>query len=151
MQICSDLNNLESGLPACHRYDNANFSEQSNEEVSANEDYWLVWMSVQVLSHTVDFVLNHPFLYAQKASRHKSGPNMFWRASSESALLHSTWLTRMLDMASKKGLELSDPLIATCAAVVGTLHCYHSRTADQSVSNGALTNLQTCRVSIQRL
>ena len=150
-RICSAMSDLESGIPDAHRYVNSKFSERSPEEMSSGRDYWVVWLCVQVLSHAVHCVLNHPFLYAQKASQHRKGPNMFWQGASESALLHSTWITRLLDMASRKGVELSDPLIASCAAVAGTLHFYHSRTANQSVNNGALTNLQTCRTFIHQI
>jgi hypothetical protein len=141
----------ECSLPSANRYENCRFSERSIEEIQEKRQHWLVWIQVQILYHAIHSTLNHPFLYSQQASRHKRGPNVFWRTSSELAILHSTWITRLIDMALKKDLEIYNPFIAHCAAVAATLHFYHSRAADSSINSGALANLNKCRFFIGQL
>lgn len=76
---------------------------------------------------------------------------MFWKTSSELALLHSTWVAKLINMAAKKKLEIHDPHLTRCAAIAATLHFYFSRTVDVSISAGATANLNKCRTFVHRM
>lgn len=151
VRICSRLNDMECTLPLHHRYKNSHFSSRSKAEIKQDSLYWLQWLNMQMTYHATHALINHPFLYAQRASNHKHGPNMFWRTSSELALLHSIWMTRLINMAQEKEMLVSDPHIGQCAAIAATLHLYHSRTADESFNTTARTNFDTCRTFVKRL
>lgn len=151
VRICSRLSDTESSLSAQHRYKNANFPAQSKIQVQQDRVYWLQWMNTQLTYHTIQALINHPFLYAQRASNHKRGPNMFWRNSSELALSHSVWITRLINMAHEKDLAIIDPHLGRCAAIAATLHLYHSQTADETSNAMARTNYDTCRSLVQTM
>jgi hypothetical protein len=143
--INSHIVDFESSVPVTYRYDMANFMERSPDELSANRQYWLPWMRVQITYHAIHCVLNHPFLYSSRRSKHPLGTNAFWKTSSQLALLHSTWIARLLDMADKKDLRLSDPFFAHAAVVAATLHSYWGRATDPTISAPARKHLEICR------
>lgn len=143
--ICSGLMDLESILPNYIRLQNTKFSERSVNDIHINRDRWLNWLHSQVTYHLIHSILNHPFLHVHNASRHPRGPNMFWRASSEAAALHSSWTVRMIDMALGKGLTLSDPFFAYAVAVAATLHFHFSHASDEKIRTQAETNLKECK------
>lgn len=150
IRICSRLNDIECNLPARYRYKNAKFPEKSKNDIQQDKLFWLQWMNMQMIYHTIHAVLNHPFLYAQRASTHKRGPNMFWKNSSELALLHSVWITRLTNLAHEQGLVISDPQVGHCAAIAATLHLYHSRTANEDFNKVARTNFETCQSFVKQ-
>ena len=149
--INSQLLDMECAFPTSYRYDCANFMERAPEALHKHRDFWLPWMKIQITYHTIHSVLNHPFLYSPRVSKPKPGPNAFWKTSTDLALLHSTWIARLIGMAMKKGLLLSDPFFSYAAAVAVTLHLYWSRTADLKIKTPAEKNLEICRSFIGEL
>lgn len=143
--INSCLLDLECTLPSFVRFGSSRFFERSPIELQAKKHFWLPWLSIQVIYHTTHSVLNHPFLYSQKKSQHRQGPNIFWKSSAEIAILHCRWVTRLINLAMEKNLPISDPFFAYAAAVAASLHFYYSRTTNPEASSAALDNLQKCR------
>lgn len=150
-QINCMLLDTESNLALSYRYSASRFAERSLREVQSRQHYWLVWVHVQILYHSIQAILNHPFLYSQRASSHRRGPNVFWRTSAELAFLHGTWISRLVDMAEAKELEINDPFTADACAIAGTLHLFHSRASDTRIQARAVQGLSTCRSLIERL
>lgn len=149
--INAQLFDMECAFPTSFRYDSANFVERPLDELLKHRDFWLPWMKIQVTYHTIHSVLNHPFLYSPRVSRPRPGPNAFWKTSTDQALLHSTWIARLISMCQKKGLPLSDPFFGYSAAVAITLHLYWSRVADQSIRAAAEKYIAVCRSFIGSL
>ncbi|KIX07126.1 uncharacterized protein Z518_05103 [Rhinocladiella mackenziei CBS 650.93] len=149
--INSHLLDMECAFPTSYRYDSAKFVEHTNEEIFEKRQFWLPWMKIQITYHTIHSVLNHPFLYSSRASKPRPGPNAFWRTSTDLALLHSTWIARLIGMANKKGLKLADPYFAHAAAVAVTLHSYWSRATDSRIRVPAVNNLEICRSFITEM
>ena len=141
---------MECDFPPFYRYDSARFMDRSQEEIAAKRDYWLPWMRVQISYHALQCLLNHPFIYSSKLKR-KSSHNAFWKVSSEQALLHSTWIARVIDSATQKNLELSDPFFAYAAAVAATLHFYWTCATDLKVRASAEKNLLICKTLITKM
>ncbi|KAH6679993.1 hypothetical protein F5X68DRAFT_234509 [Plectosphaerella plurivora] len=135
------LLDMECAFPISFRYDAARFPFRSPESIERRREFWLPWMRIQVGYHTLHAVLNHPFLYSSRVSSPHPGPNAFWKTSTDLALLHSTWIARLIGMAGEKGLELSDPFFVHAAAVAVTLHLYWSRAADPKIHAPAKENL----------
>ena len=151
LHICSQLNEIECIIPPHYRYKNAKFADRNKEELRRDQHFWYAWMNMQMTYHAIHAVLNHPFLYGQKASRHKRGPNMFWKHSSELALLHSVWIARLINMTTEQELCILDPHVSRVAAIAATLHLYHSAAADETIRTAALTNLDTCLALVRQL
>ncbi|CAH0057856.1 unnamed protein product [Clonostachys solani] len=144
--IGAHLMDLETILPACHRFDLARFPDQENQHLRNNRGYWSPWLYLQFTYHTIHNMLNHPFLYS--ARPHQSAqlgvPNTFWKTSSELAFIHSTWVARLVDMVASKAYGVSDPFIGHCVAIAATIHIYFCRAADKTTREAALDRLATC-------
>lgn len=143
----SHLTEAENKLSQRHRYDSVKFYERKSDEVRANRSYWGPWLKLQFTYHCILTMLNHPFLYIV-ASQHNPNlaiPNAFWRRSSELALLHATWIVRIIDMVSDKKLRLTDPFFGHAAAIAATVHLYYCRAADPRLKYKSKTDLAKCR------
>lgn len=126
-KVLSDFMETENRIPMCHRYDSVKFYERKMDELTINRDYWAPWLKEQFTYHVIPTVLNHPFLYIVAAQHNPNLgiPNTFWRRSSEQALLHATWIVRMIDMAVDKRVPLVDPFFGHVAAIAATVHLYY--------------------------
>ncbi|KAL1911546.1 hypothetical protein Sste5344_002507 [Sporothrix stenoceras] len=151
--INAQLLDMEGAFPVSFRYDASRFLERSTTELRRHSAFWLPWMKIQVTYHTLHAVLNHPFLYSPRVAqpRPPPGPNAFWKTSTDLALLHSTWIARLLGMATHKELTLSDPFFGYAAAVGITLHMYWSRVADPAIRSAAEKYIDACRIFVGEL
>jgi hypothetical protein len=146
-KVLSDFMETENMIPICHRYDTAKFYKRKIEELRVNRDYWAPWLKEQFTYHAIPTVLNHPFLYIVGAQYNPNLaiPNTFWRRSSELALLHSTWIVRMIDMVMDKQVPLADPFFGHVAAIAATVHLYYCCAAAPRLKHKSNTDFAKCR------
>ncbi|KAI0878662.1 hypothetical protein GGS24DRAFT_487061 [Hypoxylon argillaceum] len=145
--VQSDFMETENRIPMCHRYDSVKFYARTVEEIRRNHDYWAPWLKEQFTYHIIPTVLNHPFLYIV-GSQHNLNlaiPNTFWKRSSELALLHATWIVRMIDMIVDKQVPLVDPFMAHVAAIAATVHLYYCCAAAAGLKQKSKTDFAKCR------
>jgi hypothetical protein len=146
-RVLSDFMETENRIPMCHRYDSVKFYERKLEELKHNRDYWAPWLKEQFAYHVIPTVLNHPFLYIVAAQHNPNLgiPNTFWRRSSEQALLHATWIVRMIDMVIDKRVQLVDPFFGHVAAIAATIHLYYCCAAAARLKHKSNTDFAKCR------
>ncbi|KAJ6167112.1 hypothetical protein N7470_002559 [Penicillium chermesinum] len=151
--IGAHLMDIETKFPTAHRYDCARFQAQSQEELHENRGYWSPWLYLQFTYHAVRSVLNHPFLYSWRPqqSAQLAVPNTFWKTASELALIHTTWIVRLIDMTTEKDYQISDPFIGHAVAIAATIHIYYCRAADPAVKDSAQKNFETCTQFLRTL
>ncbi|CAK7265840.1 hypothetical protein SEPCBS57363_001783 [Sporothrix epigloea] len=150
--IHAQLFDMEGAFPVAFRYDASRFMDRPLAELLCHRDFWLPWLKIQVTYHTIHAVLNHPLLYTPRVSQMRpGGPNWFWKASTDLALLHSTWIARILGMAQNKSLPMSDPFFAYASSVAITLHLYWSRASSLSIRTAAKKYIDVCRSVIAEL
>lgn len=144
--IGAHLMDMETKLPARHRFDLARFPDQENRQLQNNRDYWGPWLYLQFTYHTIHNMLNHPFLYSSwpRRSAELAVPNTFWKTSSELSYIHSTWVARLIDMVTSKAYRVSDPYIGHCTAIAATVHIYFCRAADKNTREAAQGRLARC-------
>ncbi|KAH7020592.1 putative C6 transcription factor [Ilyonectria destructans] len=144
--IGAHLMDLETKLPACHRFDLARFPDQDHQHLQDNRGYWSPWLYLQFTYHTIHNMLNHPFLYSSRPqqSTQLGVPNTFWKTSSELAFIHSTWVARLVDMVTSKAFRVSDPFIGHCTAIAATVQIYFCRAADKTTREAALDRFARC-------
>ncbi|KAI0160302.1 hypothetical protein GGR57DRAFT_415311 [Xylariaceae sp. FL1272] len=145
--VQSDFMETENRIPFCHRYDSVKFYERTIEELRLNHDYWAPWLKEQFTYHAIPTVLNHPFLYIVGAQTNHNLriPNTFWRRSSEFALLHATWIVRIIDMIIDKEVPLVDPFFGHIAAIAATVHLYYCCAAAVGLRQKSHTDFNKCR------
>ncbi|KLU87960.1 C6 transcription factor [Magnaporthiopsis poae ATCC 64411] len=146
-RVLSDFMEAENRIPMCHRYDSVRFFERDEHEIKQNRDYWACWLKEQMVYHAIVTVLNHPFLYIVGAQHNPNLgiPNTFWRRSSEQALLHATWLVRIIDMVVEKQIALVEPIVGHVAAIAATVHLYYSCAAAAKLKHKSNTDFAKCR------
>lgn len=151
-QVLSDFMETENRIPICHRYDTAKFYKRKVSELHANRDYWAPWLKEQFTYHSIHTVLNHPFLYIVGAQHNANLaiPNTFWRRSSELALLHSTWIVRMIDMVVDKQIPLADPFFGHVAAIAATVHLYYCCATAPRLKHKSNADFIKCRRFLKR-
>ncbi|KAI0811772.1 hypothetical protein GGR55DRAFT_641748 [Xylaria sp. FL0064] len=145
--VQSDFMETENRIPMCHRYDSVKFYARTVEELRRNHDYWAPWLKEQFTYHVIPTVLNHPFLYIVGAQHNPNLaiPNTFWKRSSELALLHATWIVRMIDMIVDKQVQLVDPFLGHVAAIAATVHLYYCCAAAAGLKQKSKTDFAKCR------
>lgn len=150
-RVSSDFMETENRIPMCHRYDSIKFYERDVNELKLNHDYWAPWLKEQFTYHVVPTVLNHPFLYIVGAQHNPNLaiPNTFWKRSSELALLHATWIVRIIDMIVDKQVPLTDPFFGHVAAIAATVHLYYCCAAAARLKEKSHTDFAKCRKFLQ--
>ncbi|KAI1174708.1 hypothetical protein F4777DRAFT_589063 [Nemania sp. FL0916] len=145
--VQADFMETENRIPMCHRYDSVKFYARTVEELRRNHDYWAPWLREQFTYHVIPTVLNHPFLYIVGAQHNPNLaiPNTFWKRSSELALLHATWIVRIIDMIVDKQVALVDPFMGHVAAIAATVHLYYCCAAAAGLKQKSKTNFAKCR------
>ncbi|KAE8373896.1 hypothetical protein BDV26DRAFT_271000 [Aspergillus bertholletiae] len=146
-KVLADLTEIENKAPLSHRYNIVKFYERQPDEVERNRDYWMPWLKMQFVWHSILTVMNHPFLYIT-ASEHYPNlaiPNTFWRKSSELVLLHATWIVRTIDMIYEKQIKIYDPFLAHAAAIAATVHLYFSCASDARLGQKSRTDFAKCQ------
>ena len=146
-KVIADFLETENRIPMCHRYDSVKFYERKIEELKINRDYFAPWLKEQFMYHAIPTVLNHPFLYIVGAQHNPNLgiPNTFWRRSSEQALLHATWVVRMIDMVVDKRVPLVDPYFGHVAAIAATVHLYYCCAAAARLKHKSNRDFAKCR------
>ncbi|KAL3595881.1 hypothetical protein FPOAC2_10251 [Fusarium poae] len=146
-KVLADFMETENRIPMCHRYDTVRFYEREVEDLKMHRDYWAPWLKEQFTYHVIPTVLNHPFLYIVGAQHNPNLaiPNTFWRRSSELALLHSTWIVRMIDMVVDKQVPLADPFFGHVAAIAATVHLYYRCAAATRLKHKSNADFAKCR------
>ncbi|CAG9981269.1 unnamed protein product, partial [Clonostachys byssicola] len=151
--IGAHLMDLETKLPARHRFDLARFPDQDSQHLQSNREYWGPWLYIQFTYHAIHSMLNHPFLYSSRPqqSAQLGVPNTFWKTSTELAFIHSTWIARLVDLVKSKEYRVSDPFIGHCTAIAATIHIYFCRAADRSTRGAAQERLSGCLAFLEEL
>lgn len=145
--VQSDFMETENRIPMCHRYDSVKFYARTVEELRRNHDYWAPWLKEQFTYHVIPTVLNHPFLYIVGAQHNPNLaiPNTFWKRSSELALLHATWIVRLIDMIVDKQVPIVDPFLGHVAAIAATVHLYYCCAAAAGLKQKSKADFAKCR------
>ncbi|KAE8423085.1 hypothetical protein BDV36DRAFT_309343 [Aspergillus pseudocaelatus] len=146
-KVLADLTDIENKAPLSHRYNIVRFYERQPDEVKRNRDYWMPWLKMQFIWHSILTVMNHPFLYitASQCYPDLAIPNTFWRKSSELVLLHATWIVRTIDMIYEKQIKIYDHFLAHAAAIAATVHLYFSCATDARLSQKSRTDFAKCQ------
>ncbi|KAJ5682892.1 hypothetical protein N7462_006057 [Penicillium macrosclerotiorum] len=151
--IGAHLMDIETKFPTSHRYDSMRFQEQAVEDLYRDRSYWSPWLYLQFTYHAIHCILNHPFLYSWRPqqSSQLAVPNTFWKTSSELALIHTTWIARLIEMITEKEYQLSDPFLGHTVAVAASIQIYYCRAADSAVRESAQRMVETCMKFLSKL
>jgi len=120
------------------------FLQRTSEDLRQHCIYWKPWLLMQISSHSLPAILNHPFVhtvalrrrrYTRAQSRH------FLQQTVDQALFHSGWVFRLTDTWIDLGLGCDDPLVGFFVASVATIPLLFQYAPDQNISKLAKEDL----------
>ncbi|KIW19123.1 hypothetical protein PV08_03415 [Exophiala spinifera] len=143
--IGSYMHELETQLPQPHRSNGKQFSQCPPAVLEQERSYWAPWVFLQLSYHGIYTVINHPFLLTSRLqSLRLKIPNTFWGRSAEAALVHSTWVCRLITMVQGKGFDLSDPFLGYIVGVAATAQLFYSCSQNEELSRNARESFDKC-------
>lgn len=151
--LCAQI--FEEDLMRAHRHllRNVRFTERSSAELHDQREYWIPWFVMQVLSHAIPAIVNHPFIHLVAMRDKLKGPqsHLFLQQTVDQALHHSAWVTRLLRSCEAQNFEINDPLVGHLVAVVATIPWLFQRASDVKVAQKAKDDLDWCKSFLGRL
>lgn len=149
------LNNLlfetEAKLPPRHLLRHTGpLTTWTPAELEQDRDYWRPWLTMQVTSHAIPALLNHPFLHilllrsnAGDDGRYHS--RHFMQQVIDQALFHSGWVSRLIAMLHDSSLSICDPFIGHLVMAVATIPWFFQFAEDEKVVSRAVDDLNIAK------
>lgn len=137
-----------------HLLRHANFGSRTKEELSVHRQYWHPWLAMQLFSHAIPAILNHPFIHLSALRDSASGAarsRFFLQQTVDTALLHSAWVARLLRMCDELGFVIQNPLIGDVIASTATISWLFQFTGDAKTRSAATENFKTFQAVLSRL
>ncbi|KAH8647195.1 hypothetical protein BX600DRAFT_555452 [Xylariales sp. PMI_506] len=136
---------FESNVHSGHRFITTRFAERPLHELEANRDYWGPWLLMQFAYHTAYCLLNHPVLLSVRLKNFQGIiPQSFIETSLNHVRLHVDWIVHFAQMISRKRYRVSDPFLAYCVCIAGTVSLQHHRTDMSEVRERAKREYSIC-------
>lgn len=153
MELCSKLYEYESKRSQKHLLRNVFHSQRSAEELLRDSEYWIPWISMQILFHTAPAILNHPFIHIVNTRQSPRAPisRQFLQQTIDLALFNSRWVACILQICDNFPFDLLDPLLGSLIAAVATVHWIFQFAKDQKTSACARQDFETCLRFLSRM
>ena len=120
------------------------FLQRTPDELRQQSTYWRPWLVMQIVSHSLPAMLNHPFIHAlalRRGKQTKTQSRHFLQQTVDQALFHSGWVFRLTDTCANLGMDCNDPLVGFFVAAVATIPLLFQYAPDQHVSRLAREDL----------
>jgi hypothetical protein len=137
-----------------HLLRQTNFGSRTREELSTHRQYWHPWIAMQLFSHAIPAILNHPFIHLSALRDGTGGAarsRFFLQQTVDTAVLHSAWVARLLQMCDELGFEIQSPLIGDVVASTATVAWLFQFTGDAKTRSTATENFKTFQTVLSRL
>ncbi|KAF5515330.1 hypothetical protein CGCS363_v000123 [Colletotrichum siamense] len=132
---------------ACNR-----IGDYSPEAIQAQRHWWMPFLFIQFVHETIPCLLNHPFLLSMRLrSFRQTIPVYFMQQSFEAINRNAGWVIYFVDVLEKKGVQVSDPVLAHCVVIVATIHLQHSFMQDDLLRGKAQTGFEKCMRFLRRM
>lgn len=142
---------FEIAIGRVHRVKNVRPDARSAAELESERGYWAPWLTMHLLYHSVQVLINHPFLHLAKKQKDQAArPPSFLQRTVDQMLLHSGWVTRLLNLFDEKEFTIHDPFVAHLASVVATSFIVFLNANDASLAQQANQGFDTCYNFIKR-
>lgn len=122
-------------------------------EILEQQEYWRPWLIMQVVSHAVPAILNHPFLHLVAIRGKLSAPSsrLFLQQTVDLTLYHSGWVSRLVSICEDLLFEIYDPLIGHLIAATATIPWFFQFAGDHKVSKKAEEDFRKCEGLLSRM
>ncbi|KAI2882760.1 transcriptional regulator family: Fungal Specific TF [Aspergillus niger] len=146
-------NEHETQLPESHLLRNVAFTKRSRAEISAHQEYWTSWISMQIFCHALVAIQNHPFIHLVilGGNRGVSQSRLFLQQTVDHALFHSEWVFRLVQAWENFDLPLHDPLIAHLVAATASISWIFQFARDRGIGEKARGHLVVAERLLSRM
>ncbi|GKZ57639.1 hypothetical protein AnigIFM49718_002963 [Aspergillus niger] len=146
-------NEHETQLPESHLLRNVAFTKRSRAEISAHQEYWTSWISMQIFCHALVAIQNHPFIHLVilRGNRGVSQSRLFLQQTVDHALFHSEWVFRLVQAWENFDLPLHDPLIAHLVAATASISWIFQFARDRGIGEKARGHLVVAERLLSRM
>lgn len=150
--LCAQIFEHEAVMAHRHLLRNVRFTERSSAELHEQREYWVPWVLMQVASHAIPAILNHPFIHLVAMRDRPKGPQsrLFLQQTVDQALYHSAWVIRLLRSCEAQDFEVYDPLVGQLVAVLATIPWLFQRASDSKVAQKARDDISWCKGFLSR-
>lgn len=151
MMLTVELFQFDAQLHESHLFGNLGLSSRTAAEVDDNREYWNPWLAMQMLSHALAALLNHPFVHliVLRSTNGSPQPRLFLQQTVDMALYHAGWLARLL-RATGGLLDTVDPLIGEVVAAAATIPWIFQFAKDSDVAHRAQQDVKTMEAHLRR-
>lgn len=145
--LCAQIFEHEAVMDHRHLLRNVRFNERSSAELHQQREYWVPWVLMQVASHAIPAILNHPFIHLVAMRDRPKGPQsrLFLQQTVDQALYHSAWVIRLLRSCEAQDFEVYDPLVGQLVAILATIPWLFQRASDPKVAQKAKDDIGWCK------
>lgn len=147
------LHEFESKFPRKHLMSNVSLSTRSPTEIGETREYWLPWTTMQIASHAIPALLNHPFIHivAMHPSQGGAPSRLFLQQTVDQAIFHAGWVCRLIHTMECLKVEHQDPFIGQMVAATATIPLFFQFAQDRKVAQRAVEDLAKCERYLTRL
>lgn len=132
---------------ACNR-----IGDYAPEIIQAQRGWWMPFLFIQFVHETIPCLLSHPFLLSMRLrSWRQTIPVHFIQQSFEAINRNAGWVIYFIDVLEKKGVRVSDPVLAHCVVVVATIHLQHSFVPDPVLRGKAQAGFEKCMNFLKKM
>ncbi|PPJ53267.1 hypothetical protein CBER1_11938 [Cercospora berteroae] len=128
----------------------------TSARLEQDRDYWRPWLVMQITSHAIPALLNHPLIHilllrstAGDDGRHHS--RHFMQQVIDQALFHSGWVSRLVAMLRDSSLSICDPFIWHLVMTVATIPWFFQFAEDEKVMSRAVEDLSIAKAFLADL
>ncbi|KID65088.1 Transcription factor, fungi, partial [Metarhizium hybridum] len=135
---------FEVRVSSLHMLRHASFPDRLMAEIDAKREYWMPWLTMEILHHASKAALHNPFvqLFALRGSNAKTQPGSYLQKAIDQALFNYEWVARIIQMIQGASFELYDPLIGSAVAATATIPWIFQFARDEAVAVKAGQNLE---------
>ncbi|KAI1630167.1 hypothetical protein EDD37DRAFT_84703 [Exophiala viscosa] len=138
-----------------HLFRNLSLRERSAADFLEHREYWTSWALMQVASHAIPAVLNHPFIHLvvkrPAGSTHNPKPTFFLQQTVDLAIFHSGWVARLLRVFDSFPFQLTNPVVGHMIAATATVFWLFQFVRDTKVSIRAKEDLEKSESFLERM
>jgi hypothetical protein len=154
-QLNFRMHEPEMQVATKHLFRNVSPQKRSAAELLEHQEYWAPWALMQVTSHAVPAILNHPFIQLvatrPRDSNRTTIPAFFIQQTVDLALFHAGWVAQLLRVFDNFPFEITNPVIGHLVAATATVFWLFQFVRDTTVSSKAKEDLEQCERFLERL
>ncbi|KAK5047020.1 hypothetical protein LTR84_006962 [Exophiala bonariae] len=155
MKLNFQMHECETQVSSSHLFRHVQPLKRSRTELLEHQEYWISWALMQIASHTIPAILNHPFIHLIARSSHEGNhtirPSFYLQQTVDLALFHAGWVAQLLLIFERFPFEITNPVVGHMITATATVFWIFQFSRDIAVSTKAKDDLGKCERFLGKL